>query len=137
MSASGDYDPKVLAYYRLCLDDLYVWAVGEGLDTPPSCAPSWACVGRPASPAPPLKLRPAMHDKHNCQTIAKRRWAEDDRIGVAEMARHREIQIEGNGRLYRPATVRRWLYEVAPQTARTRSTYRPQATAREGSSSRR
>jgi hypothetical protein len=34
------------------------------------------------------------------------------------MARDREIQIEGNGRLYRETTVRRWLYEIAPRTVR-------------------
>jgi hypothetical protein len=118
MSASGAFDANVLARYRLCVDELFVWAVGEDLDPPTFCAPSWVCVERLATPAQPRKLRPEMDDKHACQTIAKRRWSKDDRIGVAAMARDREIQIEGNGRLYREATVRRWLHEVAPAAAR-------------------
>ena len=137
MSASGGYDPKVLAHYRLCMDELYVWAIGEHLDPPTFCVPSWACVERPATPAQPRKLRPEMDDKRVCQTIAKRRWSEDDRIGVAAMARDREIQIEGNGRLYRETTVRRWLYEVAPETARRKSGYPRQTKPHAVSSARR
>ena len=121
MSTSGGYDPKVLAHYRLSMDELYVWAVGEDLDPPALSVPSWTCVERPATAGEPRKLRPEMRDKRVCQTIAKRRWSEDDRIGVAAMAQHREIQIEGNGRLYRATTVRRWLYEVAPQTVRKKA----------------
>lgn len=136
MSASGGYDPKVLAHYRLCMDELYVWAIGEDLDPPACCVPSWVCK-RPAARAELRRLRPEMDDKRMCQTIAQRRWSEDDRVGVAAMARDHEIQVAGNGRLYRQATVRRWLYEVAPQTARKRADCRRPATPREVSSARR
>lgn len=121
MSAAGSFDPTVLAHYRLSIDELYLWAVGEDLDPPSFSVPSWTCVERPATAGEPRKLRPDMCDKRVCQTIAKRRWCGGDRIGVAAMARDREIQIEGNGRLYRESTVRRWLYEVAPATVRRKS----------------
>jgi hypothetical protein len=48
MSASGAYDPQVLMHYRLCVDELYVWSIGEGLEPPPSCMPSWTHVERTA-----------------------------------------------------------------------------------------
>ena len=121
MSASGDYVPQVLAHHRLCVNELYVWARGEDLDPPAFCTPSWVCGERPTTLTQPRKLRPEMDDKRICQIIAKRRWSEDERIGVAAMARDLEIQIEGNGQLYQPATVRRWLYEVAPSAVRRKS----------------
>jgi hypothetical protein len=121
MSASGAYDAKVLAHYRLCMDELFVWAIGEDLDPPTCCVPSWSCVIRPATTAQARKMRPELYDKSVCQTIAKRRWAEDDRIAVVAMARDREIQIQGNGRLYRETTVRKWLDEVAPPTVSEKS----------------
>ena len=121
MSASGDYVAQVLAHYRLCVNELYVWARGEDLDPPAFCTPSWVCGERPTTLTQPRKLRPEMDDKRVCQIIAKRRWSEDERIDVAAMARDLEIQIEGNGQLYQPATVRRWLYEVAPSAVRRKS----------------
>jgi hypothetical protein len=120
MHALGRHDPVTLATYHLSMDDLYVWATGEDLDPPRFCIPSWAFVVRYVSEVQPRKLRPELADKRLCQTIAKRRWAEDDQIRIAEMVRDHEIQIEGNGRQYSETTVRRWLLEVAPVTVRAR-----------------
>lgn len=126
MHASGRFDPDVLAHYRLCVDEVYVWAVGEGFHPPAACQPSWANTPRAATRVrrPP---RPEADHKRTCQTIAKHRWTLDDRIGVSEMARDTAIQMEGNGRLYRETTVRRWLAEVAPTALRTRSRSRSPA----------
>lgn len=49
MHASGRYDQTVLCTYRLCMDDLFVWATGEDLDPPALCIPSWACFDRSAA----------------------------------------------------------------------------------------
>jgi hypothetical protein len=42
MTASGGYDWKLLAHYRLSMDELYVWAIGEGIEPHILCVPSWA-----------------------------------------------------------------------------------------------
>lgn len=117
MSTSGRYDPTVLAHYRLCVDELYVWAVGEGFAPPASCKPSWHFEQR-VTRAQRQTPRTEADDKRACQTIAKHRWTEDDHIGMAAMVRDNVIQVEGNGRLYRDATVRRWLSAVAPMAVR-------------------
>jgi hypothetical protein len=46
MGASGGYDPKVLDHYRLSMNDLYIWARGEGIDPPATHRPSWVYVER-------------------------------------------------------------------------------------------
>ncbi len=102
------------------LDRRAVPVGGRSSRSLPSRSPRGPASNDQPPPASP-KLRPDMCDKRVCQTIAKRRWCGDDRVGVAAMARDREIQIEGNGRLYRESTVRRWLYKVAPATIRRKS----------------
>lgn len=75
MSASGAYDPQVLMHYRLCVDELYVWAIGEGLEPPPSCMPSWTHVEQTA-PEQRRKPRPATRRQRSAKApraVSRRR----------------------------------------------------------------
>jgi hypothetical protein len=55
MSASGRYDPKVLDHYLLSMNDLFIWARGEGIDPPASHTPSWFYVDRPDARSKPRR----------------------------------------------------------------------------------
>lgn len=120
MFLSGAYDAKLLAIYRLDIDDILWWAATNGeQDIPDFCVSERSrAKGEPHSEQ--AKMRPEAEDKRLCQEIARRKWAESNQIRIAEMARCPEIQVEGNGGLYRPATVIGWLREVAPEGVRNR-----------------
>ena len=120
MFLTGVYDAKLLALYRLDIDDILWWAASNGAEDIPDFCISERFRGKPEPSAPGAKPRPEAEDKQLCQEIARRKWAEDDQIRIAEMARRHEIQVEGNGRLYAPETVARWLREAAPETVRNR-----------------
>jgi len=119
MFCSGIYDAKVLATLRLRVEEVFMWAADGTGDIPDFCIPEWAW-SKPEQSNATTKVRPEAEDKRKCQEIARQRWAEDDEIRIAEMARTREIQIEGNGALYQPVTVIGWLREVAPDAVRNR-----------------
>jgi hypothetical protein len=121
MFVSGIYDAIVLSKYRVDLESVFNWA----LDYCPESIP-WFCVpeyarGKPeAKGNSDAKPRPEAEDKRRCQDIARLKWSEDDQIRIAEMARSREVQLEGNGALYGLVTVMGWLREVAPDAVRNR-----------------
>jgi len=118
MYFSGVYDAQLLAAYRLKSEDVSWWAATNGADDfPDSCIPDRA---RSDADSANVKIRPEAEDKAKCQEIALRLWAQDDQIRMAAMARSKEIQIEGSGRLYTPTTVVGWLREVAPPSDRNR-----------------
>jgi hypothetical protein len=121
MFVSGVYDADVLSMYRLNLEGVFMWAIDYCPDDIPLfCVPEFA-RGRPDSKSTPeAKPRPEAEDKRRCQEIARLKWSEDDQIRIAEMARSREIQLDGNGALYELVTVIGWLREAAPDAVRNR-----------------
>lgn len=120
MFLSGLYDAKVLATYRVDIDDILWWAASNGEEDIPSFCISERYRSKPKPPSKNTKVRPEAEVKRECQEMAKRMWAEDDQIRIAEMARTPEIQIEASGRLYQRTTLIRWLGEVAPEVVRNR-----------------
>lgn len=67
------------------------------------------------------KLRPDQEDKAKCQGIARGLWKQHPDMTIADMARRREILVEGNGKAYTGKnTLRNWLKEVAPEAVRKR-----------------
>jgi hypothetical protein len=58
MHSTGNYDRTILSRYRICMDDLFVWATGEDLDRPPTCIPSWEFLDRTARATRRRKPRP-------------------------------------------------------------------------------
>jgi hypothetical protein len=114
---SGVYDRKLLAYYRLSSESLFLWLARAGIEIPAFIPiPEWA-----STKSVQLVQRPDVADRQTCQAIAIRIWADKPQLRIAEMARTPEIQVEGNGRLYQEATLIRWLREVAPQGVRGRA----------------
>lgn len=79
---------------------------------------------QPRQPVP-LNRVPAMRadqqDRLTCQDIAKRLWAEQPDMTIANMTKHPLILVEGNGKAYKGKnTLRNWLKEVAPDSVRKR-----------------
>jgi hypothetical protein len=58
MHSTGNYDRATLSRYRLCMDDLFVWATGEDLERPAICVPSWAFLDRTTRATRRRKPRP-------------------------------------------------------------------------------
>lgn len=122
MFTSGVYERESLAYYRMRVDALFFWAVREGFHVPDfAVVPEYVLADSEELQATSRRARPEAEDRRLCQEIAKRRWADDEQIRIAEMAREPEIQVQGNGGLYEEATLRRWLREVAPPAVRGRA----------------
>jgi hypothetical protein len=118
MYVSGSYDRALLTYYRLSMDGLFSWVVRSGGDLPRFVPiPHWA--SRKAVPVA-TSMRPEAEDRRACQEIAKRKWAVDDQIRIAAMARDQDILLGGNGKHYTEPTLLRWLREVAPPTVKGR-----------------
>ena len=115
---SGTYDRSLLSYYRFSMDDLFYWTVRERGDLPRFIpVPEEA---RPKGKPEATSTRPEAKDRRACQEIAEKKWQRNDQIRIAEMARDRDIQLVGNGKLYSEATLVRWLREVAPPGAKGR-----------------
>lgn len=119
MYQSGVYRRDLLAYYRVDLETVFRWALHNDFEVPDFCIPKWAYTDSSTAATQP-RPKPSAQDKAACQAIAKRKWAESQSIRIAEMARDREIQIEGNGKHYSEATLQAWLREVAPDTVKGR-----------------
>lgn len=121
MFVSGVYDAMVLCKYRVDLENVFSWAIDYCPDDIPwFCVPEYARGKAGARNTSEAKVRPEVEDKRRCQEIARLKWSEDDQIRIAEMARSREIQLQGNGALYGVLTVIGWLREVAPDAVRNR-----------------
>ena len=63
------------------------------------------------------KLRNDQLDKQLCQAIARTLWSEHPDMTIADLIQHPSIVREGNGRIYTPKTIRRWLSPVDPRSA--------------------
>jgi len=121
MFVSGIYDAIVLSRYRVDLESVFNWALDYCPEAIPwFCVPEYARGKTEAKTTCDTKPRPEAEDKRRCQEIALRKWSQDDQIRIAEMARSREVQLEGNGALYGLVTVIGWLREVAPDAVRNR-----------------
>ena len=131
MFLSGSYDAKVLAAYRLDIDDVFWWAATRGADDIPAFCISERFRGEPGPHNSHAKSRPEAEVKRDCQEMAKRIWADHPHIRIAEMARSREIQIDASGAQYQPITVVGWLREVAPVSVRNRPGRPPKRTGEE------
>jgi len=120
MYLSGVYERRILAAYRLDIDDILWWAASNGAkDIPSFCiSERWIKSSEPANVS--ARTRPEVEDKRQCQEVARQKWSQDEGIRIAEMARCREIQVDASGGLYRPATVIGWLREVAPEAVKNR-----------------
>lgn len=120
MFSSGRLDRELLQAYCLSLESVFMWCVRAGYDVPGFCVPAWALAEPKVEAVTRIKARPEAEDKAKCQEIAVRKWAESPRTRIAEMARDRDIRVEGNGGLYTEPTVLSWLREVAPATVKGR-----------------
>lgn len=63
------------------------------------------------------RLRPNQVDRIRCQAIAATLWLSNDQMTIAEITKHSAIQIYGNGKHYKDATLRGWIKEVDPRPA--------------------
>jgi hypothetical protein len=117
MFHTGILDRNTLQAYRLSRESVFDWCMRDGYDPPYFCIPAWAMT-EPKAEAVGAKVRPEAEDKTKCQEIAAKKWAENPRIRIAEMARDRAIRVEGSGGLYKEPTLLGWLREVAPDTVK-------------------
>lgn len=120
MLASGILDRSVLQEYSIPLESVFRWCINKEYDVPDFCIPAWARVWPKAEIAPRAKVRIEAEDKAKCQETAARKWAENPHIRIAAMAKDPDIKVQGNGGIYRPPTMLRWLREIAPDTVKGR-----------------
>lgn len=67
------------------------------------------------------QMRPDQQDRRTCQEIAQKLWTEFPDMTIADMTKHPQILVEGNGKAYKGKnTLRNWLKEVAPDSVRKR-----------------
>lgn len=111
---TGRYSQNDLGYYRVALDDVFVRAISCSVDFPDFIV-NEDFITFAQSAATTHSSRPEHEDRQRCQNIAQRLWGDRPSMRIAEVARHPEIQKEGNGGLYRLETVIGWVRVVAPE----------------------
>ena len=118
MFRSGTLDRRILTGYSVSLETIFDWCCWAGFDAPEFYVPEWVHISPKVDVVPAAKARPEAEDKARCQEIATKKWIENPQIRIAQMAQEREIQIEGNGALYKLPTLLAWLRDIAPDTVK-------------------
>lgn len=120
------YEKAVLDKTYVSRGDLFFWSVRYDREFPDfwytdSLVELVGGTFGTEAPPPPARLRSSQLDKLLCQAIAQTLWAEYPMINISAMARHKSINIYGNGGQYTDEkTVRNWLIEVAPAHLRNK-----------------
>ena len=105
--SEGKIEPeKLKAISILCIDlDFVCTQLDEALPE------FWFEVDGASTSPVAVNLTDEQEDRITCQKIAQELWAENSLLRQVDVIRHPRIQLEGNGKLYKEDTLKRWVKE--------------------------